>query len=135
MPVATGPAIRAVCRIVAGNACGSGSICGHMNGGSLILSNAHVCGTQIGRKVRVEVESLGMKKFTGEVIRAAYSNSVHADWAVVFVEGFQDIEPVYLTKNLPPSGYSLYTRGFPKCALKGAAVFTESMRYLAEKIV
>lgn len=115
MPGSTGPAIRAVCRVVNGSSCGSGSICGHWNGGSLILTNAHVAGTKIGRVVRVEVESLGMRKLNAKVIRAAYSNQVSADWALLFVDGFQEISPVHLTKKLPPSGYSLYTRGFPRC--------------------
>ena len=111
----TGPAIRGVCRIINQNSCGSGSICGHYNGGSLVLTNAHVAGTQIGRKVRVQVESLGMRQFTGEVIRAAYSNQVIADWAVVFIPGFQEIQPVYLSKNPPARGESMYTKGFPRC--------------------
>lgn len=106
---------RGVCRCVAGNACGSGMIVGHMNGGSLVLTNAHVVGTQIGRKVRVEIESLGMRRFTGEVIRAAYSNNVHADWAIVFIAGFQDIAPVYLSKSPPDAGEKLWTKGFPRC--------------------
>lgn len=112
---ATGPAIRAVCRILNQNSCGSGSICGHWKGGSLILTNAHVAGTKIGRQVRVEVESLGNRKLTGTVIRAAYSNSTSADWALLHVEGFQEVKPVPLSKNLPAQGASMYTKGFPRC--------------------
>lgn len=115
MAGSTGPAIRAVCRVVNQNSCGSGSICGHWNGGSLVLTNAHVAGTKIGRVVRVEVESLGMRKLNASVIRAAYSNSVSADWALLHIPDFQEIQPVYLTKNPPPAGLSLYTKGFPTC--------------------
>lgn len=111
----TGPSIRGVCRVINQNSCGSGSICGHYNGGSLVLTNAHVAGSQVGRKVQVEIESLGMRRFTGEVIRAAYSNRVIADWAVIHIPGFQDIEPVYLSKFAPASGESMYTKGFPRC--------------------
>lgn len=115
MPVSNGPANRAVLRMIAGNACGSGTICGLMDGGSLGLTNAHVVGNQVGRKVRVEVESLGMRRLEGTVIRAAYNSGAHADWAVVHIPGLEEIAPVYLTKKPPPAGYSLYTKGFPKC--------------------
>ena len=110
----TGPAIRSVCRILNQNSCGSGSICGHHNGGSLVMTNAHVAGTRIGRQVQVDVESLGIRK-TATVIRAAYSNQVVADWALLFIENWQEIEPVKLSKNPPPAGESMYTKGFPKC--------------------
>lgn len=111
----TGPSIRAVVRVINQNSCGSGSICGLWNGGSLILTNAHVAGTRIGRQVQVEIESLGMKRMTAEVIRAAYSNQVSADWALLHLPGFQEIEPVYLTKIAPKQGESMYTKGFPRC--------------------
>lgn len=111
----TGPSIRAVCRILNQNSCGSGSICGLWRGGSLILTNAHVAGSKVGRVVTVEVESLGRKRFQGTVIRAAYSNSVSADWALIHVEGLQEVKPVYLSKNLPAQNLSLYTKGFPRC--------------------
>lgn len=128
MPVSTGPAIRGVCRVVNQNSCGSGSICGHYNGGSLVLTNAHVAGTTIGRKVRVEVESLGMKKFTAEVIRAAYSTQVIADWALLFIPDFQDIAPVFLSKNPPADDESLYTKGFPKCNPHNGTDITQHRR-------
>lgn len=111
----TGPSIRAVCRVINQNSCGSGSICGHWKGGSLVLTNAHVAGTRIGRKVSVEVESLGGRRLTGEVIRAAYSNSVSADWALLFIADFQEVQPVHLSKSPPATGSSLYTKGFPRC--------------------
>ena len=115
MPGFNGPSIRAVVRVINQNSCGSGSIVGHYNGGSLVLTNAHVAGTQIGRVVKLEVESLGMLKLSAKVIRAAYSNQVIADWALLFVEAWQAIAPVKLSKNPPASGESLYTRGFPRC--------------------
>lgn len=115
MPISTGPAIRGVCRVIKRNSCGSGTICGHMDGKTLVLTNHHVAGGDPNADVSVEVESLGMRKFTGRVIRAAYSNQVSADWAIVRLNTELDIEPVYLTKNLPPAGMSLYTKGFPRC--------------------
>lgn len=125
MPISTGPAIRGVCRVVKRNACGSGTIVGHMNGKTLVLTNHHVAGGDPRADVSVEVESLGMRKFTGHVIRSAYSTSVSADWAIVQLNTELDVAPVYLTKKLPPSGYSLYTKGFPRCQPFGGSDITQ----------
>lgn len=111
---ATGPSIRAVCRIINKNSCGSGSVCGHYEGGSLVLSNAHVAGNQVGRIVVVEHEQSG-KRFNGKVIRAAYSDRVIADWALIHIPGWQAVQPVKLSKLPPESGLSMYTKGFPRC--------------------
>ena len=112
----TGPAIRAVCRIINQNSCGSGSVCGYSpQGGSYVLTNAHVAGTRIGRQVVVEVESLNRKRFYGKVIRAAYTNNSSADWALLHVPELTEIKPVYLTRELPKQGESMYTKGFPRC--------------------
>ena len=71
----TGPAIRGVCRILNKSSCGSGSICGITQAGkSLILTNAHVAGSRVGRVVDVEVESQ-RKKLKARVIMAAYSDN------------------------------------------------------------
>jgi hypothetical protein len=90
-------------------------IVGHWQGGSLVLTNAHVAGSQVGRMVVVEVESLNNRRFNAKVIRAAYSNSVSADWALLHIDGFQDIKPVYISKGPPDSGEQLWTKGFPRC--------------------
>jgi len=115
MAGSTGPAIRGVCRIINQNSCGSGSVCGHWQGGTLVLTNAHVAGTQIGRTVQVDIESLNIRK-PAKVIRAAYSNSVTADWALLHIENWiSPFAPVYLSKKSPAAGESLYTKGFPRC--------------------
>ena len=109
----TGPSIRAVCRIINQNSCGSGSICGIRDGKSLILTNAHVAGTKIGRIVNVEVESTG-DKLKGRVIMAAYSDKTVSDWAILeTVENYIKVEPVPLSKKRPSGSH--YTKGFPKC--------------------
>lgn len=116
----TGPSIRAVCRVLNRNSCGSGSVCGKApQGGSYVLTNAHVAGTQINREVVVEVEKLNRKRFKARVIRAAYSDRVSADWALLHVPGLEEVEPVYLTRKLPARGESLYTKGFPRCQPHG----------------
>lgn len=108
-----GPATRVVCRIINGNSCGSGSICGIRDRKSLILTNAHVASSRIGNVVRVEVESTG-DTFRARVIEAAYSNRTMTDWAVLeSLEPYDAVKPVPLAMR-DPSG-SHYTKGFPRC--------------------
>lgn len=116
MAGSTGPSIRAVVRCINKNSCGSGSICGVApDGESYVMTNAHVGGTTIGRVLDVYVERL-QKNIKAEVVRAAYSSSVIADWCLLKTMNFgHPIEPVYLSKTAPPSEMSLYTKGFPKC--------------------
>jgi len=127
MAISTGPSIRAVCRIINQNSCGSGSICGIQNGRSLILTNAHVAGTSIGRIVSVEVESTG-DKINARVIMAAYSDRTTADWAILeTVEPYSKVEPVKLSKKRPTGSH--YTKGFPRCrAMEPGDITTVSFK-------
>lgn len=110
---ATGPSIRGVCRILNRSSCGSGSIVGIRNGNSLILTNAHVAGTSIGREVTVEVESTG-DRITARVIMAAYSDRTWTDWAVLeTVNPYSKVQPIKCSKNRPSGSH--YTKGFPRC--------------------
>lgn len=111
---ATGLSIRAVCRVVNRNSCGSGSICGQQpDGKALILTNAHVAGTTIGRIVDVDVESTG-DRIKARVIMAAYSDRTVSDWAILeTVEPYTKVKPVHLSKKKPYG--SNYTKGFPRC--------------------
>lgn len=113
MVISTGPSIRGVCRILNKNSCGSGSICGHRNGRSLFLTNAHVAGTDLGRIVKVEVESTG-DRIDARVIMAAYSDKTTSDWAILeSVNKYEKVLPVYLSKKQPSGSH--YTKGFPRC--------------------
>jgi hypothetical protein len=110
----TGPSVRAAVRVVNQSSCGSGSICGHYQGGSLILTNAHVAGTQIGRNVVFDAVVDGQRvRKDARVIQAAYSNRTQTDWAVLMCENWQAIEPVYLSKKVPTGSH--YTQGSPRC--------------------
>jgi hypothetical protein len=113
-PITTGPAIRGVCRVLNQNSCGSGSICGNQpNGNALILTNAHVAGSRVGRTVRVQVESTG-DEINARVIMAAYSDRTIADWAVLeTIEPYTKVKPVYVSKKRPTGSH--YTKGFPRC--------------------
>ena len=110
----TGPSIRGVCRILNQNSCGSGSICGiQPSGNALILTNAHVAGTKIGRIVKVEVESTG-DSLQARVIMAGYSDKTATDWAMLeTTEPYTKVEPVFLSKKKPTGSH--YTKGFPRC--------------------
>ena len=121
----TGPASRAAVRVNAGNSCGSGSVCGYYRDGSLVLTNAHVVGTRVGKQVSIRTVIDGQdRSFTGEVIMAAYSSRTLTDWAIVYVEDLTEIKPVALSKEKPSGAH--YTRGAPRCVwpLRDSAVIT-----------
>lgn len=123
---ATGPSIRAVCRILNQSSCGSGSICGMRDGKALILTNAHVAGSRVGRQVVVEVESTG-DRLNARVIMAAYSDRTWTDWAVMETEQpYDKVQPVYLSKDRPTGSH--YTKGFPRCqAFSGSDIRTVNL--------
>lgn len=110
----TGESIRAVCRVLNQSSCGSGSICGLRSGKSLIMTNAHVAGSRVGREVTVEVESQGRERIRARVIMAAYSSRTWTDWAVLeTIDPYSKVKPVKLSKNKPSGSH--YTKGFPRC--------------------
>jgi len=121
----TGPSIRATCRILNANSCGSGSIVGTRNGKSLIMTNAHVAGTTIGRICTVDVEANG-DRIQAKIIRAAYSNQTATDWALLeTVNPYNAVQPVPMSRNMPSQGTSHYTKGFPNCNQhSGTDIFT-----------
>lgn len=108
------PSERAAVRVRAGNSCGSGSVCGRFEGGSLILTNAHVVGTRVGRTVGIDCVIDGVdRSYDAKVIMAAYSDRTLTDWAVLSCDGLTEIEPVSLSKEKPTGRH--YTRGSPRC--------------------
>ena len=108
---AEGPSSNNAVQCLVGGSCGSGSVCGE----GLILTNAHVVGTRVGRQVTVRVRKTG-QTITGRIIAAAYSDRFLTDWAVVRCErGLETIEPVKLSKDKPVFGEDFYTTGSPRC--------------------
>lgn len=100
------------CRVSGG--CGSGSVCGWWNGGSLVMTNAHVTGTRVGRAVSMDfgIDGRTVTK-EGRVIMAAYSDRTLTDWAVVFIPDWQEIKPIKLSKRKPSGTH--HTTGSPRC--------------------
>lgn len=109
----TAPGSGSACRVMVGNGCGSGSVCGrHPMGGYIVLTNAHVVGTQIGRTVTVQHPLTG--PLQGTVIAAGYSNRTVTDWA--FVRIITEVE-LPITKLYTKSTQlgEAFTTGSPRC--------------------
>lgn len=100
------------CRVRSGNSCGSGSLVGHYRGGSLVITNAHVVGSRIGSSARCQWE-FGERE--GRIIMAGYSSRVTADWAILWIEGFNSVSPVLATRKRPTSADRFATTGSPSC--------------------
>lgn len=116
---------RAV-RIINGNSCGSGSLCGRDASGIYILTNAHVAGTRIGGTVQVEAllaDGSGTEKFTARVIEAAYSSRTSTDWSLLKADArfMAGLEPIRLSKD-PPDATSTGTWGCPRCEVPSGQV-------------
>lgn len=109
-----GPSTAAAVRVTAGNSCGSGSVVGAWRDGHLVLTNAHVVGTRIGRvcDLRIVIDG-GLVLTTGRVVMAAYSDRMLTDWALVHSEGLAGSHIALLSRDMPKGRH--YTRGSPRC--------------------
>lgn len=107
-----GPSSNSICRVINGNSCGSGCVVGFRNGKTLVLTNAHVAGTTIGRTVSCEFPAL-KRRVNGRVIMAAYSDRVMMDWAVVEIDEQLPLKATPLSKKMPTGEH--YTGGYPRC--------------------
>ena len=108
-----GPSSRSCCRVLNSGSCGSGSIVGKRDGKTLVLTNAHVAGTRVGRVVQCQFPYAGNSRVNGRVIMAGYSDRVMMDWAVVEID--QDIPlPAVKLSIAAPTGEH-YTMGYPRC--------------------
>lgn len=107
-----GPSSDSICRVTNGNVCGSGCIVGKQNGKSLILTNAHVAGSVVGKLESCFFPKLG-KRYPVRVIMAGYSDRIMMDWAVLQAEEAIPLPSVKLMKDRPTGEH--YTGGFPRC--------------------
>lgn len=113
VPNPVGPSSRSCCKVTNNNSCGSGSLVGVRNGKSLVLSNAHVAGTQPGREVICEFPFASNKRARARIIMAAYSNRIMMDWAVLELNELIDLPHVKLANTVPVGSH--YTAGYPRC--------------------
>ncbi len=108
-----GPSSRSCCKVTVANVCGSGSIVGLRDGKSLVLTNAHVAGTQVGRRVNCQFPFLQNAVVGARIIMAAYSDRVMMDWAVLELDSKVDLPIVKLSQKAPSGEH--YTGGYPRC--------------------
>lgn len=102
-------------RCIAGNSCGSGTICGSDSDGSYVVTNAHVAGTTLGRVVNVDVVVDGQGvKTSGRVVMAGYSDSRMVDFCIIFVEGLSSKRYMPMLKT-EPDNPPYATTGSPRC--------------------
>lgn len=112
-PQPLGPSSKSCCKVVFGNSCGSGSLVGIRNNKSLVLTNAHVAGTQIGRVGNCTFPFLNNKVCKARIILAAYSDRVMMDWAVLEIDEQVQLPHVKLSRTTPSGDH--YTAGYPRC--------------------
>jgi hypothetical protein len=116
VPEPVGPSSQSVCKCTVQGVCGSGSLVGKRNGKSLILSNAHVWGTNVGRQVQAQFPFLNNKTFTARIIMAAYSrNAIGMDWCIAEVDEEIPLPHIKLDNRLPNVNEEQYTAGYPRC--------------------
>lgn len=102
-------------RVRAGNACGSGSVCGFAANGAYILTNAHVSGTRIGRVVNIDYQDQqGMRTVQATIVAAAYSSQMLTDWAILLCPSIRSGAVWKLSTTLP-SERTHNTCGSPRC--------------------
>jgi hypothetical protein len=122
---------RAV-RIINGNSCGTGSLCGRDSQFIYIMTNAHVAGTRIGHVVRCEAllkDGSRTEKFSATVVEAAYSSKTSTDWALLKadVSAMAGLEPIKLSITAPDTDSLTGTWGCPRCEIpSGQLVETSS---------
>ena len=111
--------INATVRVTVGNDCGSGTIVGKDgHGKTLILTNAHVAGTQRGRRVNVQRwNQLGETfKGTARIVASGYSSAKQIDFALLACEDSfgEGVKPIPLADR-EHNGGRITTSGCPRC--------------------
>lgn len=112
--------IRATVRVTVSGVCGSGTVVGRTNdGNAIVLTNAHVAGTQRGRSVNVERWNTNgvSERGTGTIIASGYGKGTSVDFALLKCsQGFaQDVDPIPLADRYPSDQSSVTTFGCPRC--------------------
>lgn len=113
LPQPVGPSSRSCCKVSVSNVCGSGSIVGERNGKTLVMTNAHVAGTQVGRQVNCTFPYLNNQVVGARIIVAAYSDRIMMDWAILECDSKVNLPVVRLSQKAPTGDH--YTAGYPRC--------------------
>lgn len=122
---------RRATRIINGNSCGTGNLCGRDDQFIYILTNAHVAGTRIGHVVRCQaLVNNTVEVFNATVIEAAYSSRTRTDWALLRAPAnhMAGIEPIKLSKERPDPQKITGTWGCPRCEVPRGQVI-ETVRF------
>jgi hypothetical protein len=137
--------VRATCRITVSGVCGSGTVVGRdSDGNAIVLTNAHVAGTQRGRQVQVQRWDTNgeSEKGNGAIIAAGYGRGLSIDFALLKCNaGFaKDVVPIPLADRYPDVAAGVSTYGCPRCewpsmqVLKLTRAEGQVLRWLPEAI-
>lgn len=112
--------IRATVRVTVSGVCGSGTVVGRTaEGNAIVLTNAHVAGTQRGRTVNVERwnSNGSSERGTGTIIASGYGRGTSVDFALLKCNGTfaRDVDPIPLADRYPSDESSVTTFGCPRC--------------------
>jgi hypothetical protein len=112
--------IRATVRVTVSGVCGSGTVVGRTSdGNAIVLTNAHVAGTQRGRTVNVERWNTNgsSERGTGTIIASGYGRGTSVDFALLKCNGTfaKDVDPIPLADRYPSDESSVTTFGCPRC--------------------
>ena len=112
--------VQATVRVTVSNVCGSGTVVGRDDAGNaIVLTNAHVAGTNRGRTVNLERwNSDGTsERGTGAIIAAGYGRGMSVDFALLKCnsEFAKDVTPIPLADRYPNAESGVTTFGCPRC--------------------
>ncbi len=112
--------IRATVRVTISGVCGSGTVVGRTReGNAIVLTNAHVAGTQRGRTVNVERWNTNgtSERGTGTIIASGYGRGTSIDFALLKCAPpfAKDVDPIPLADRYPNDQSSVTTFGCPRC--------------------
>jgi hypothetical protein len=111
---------KATVRVTVSGVCGSGTVVGRdRDGNAIVLTNAHVAGTQKGRTVNVERWSTDgtSEKSSAVIIGAGYGRGMSVDFALLKCNASfaKDVRPIPLADRYPANEAMVTTYGCPRC--------------------
>lgn len=112
--------VRATVRVTVSGVCGSGTVVGRDgDGNAIVLTNAHVAGTQRGRTVNLERWNTDgtAERGRGSIIASGYGRGMSVDFALLKCnsEFAKDVRPIPLADRYPTKGVMVSTYGCPRC--------------------